>query len=69
MRLDKGMEAGVLLVQGILAGLSLASMYAVLLGGSLQSFIAAYEVQIRTKANDAGSTSRLSLLSPSKLQQ
>lgn len=46
MRLDKGLEAGVLLVQGILAGLTLASLYAVLLGDSLQNFIAAYEVQI-----------------------
>lgn len=48
MRLDKGLEAGVLLVQGILAGLTLASLYAVLLGDSLESFIAAYEVQIPT---------------------
>lgn len=48
MRVDKGLEAGVLLVQGILAGLTLASLYAVLLAGSLESFIAAYEVQIPT---------------------
>lgn len=51
MRLDKGLEAGALLVQGILAGLTLASLYAVLLEDSFESFIAAYEVQIPTTVN------------------
>ncbi|CAM9936116.1 unnamed protein product [Ectocarpus sp. 12 AP-2014] len=45
MRLNKGVEAGTLLVQGVLAGLTLASAYAMLLAESLESFVAAYEAQ------------------------
>lgn len=45
MRLNKGVEAGTLLVQGVLAGLTLASAYAMLLAESLESFVAAYEVR------------------------
>lgn len=46
MRLNKGLEAGVLLAQGVLAGLTLASMYTMALANSLQSFVAAYEVRM-----------------------
>lgn len=45
MRLNKGLEAGVLLAQGALAGLTLASMYTMALADSLVSFVAAYEVR------------------------
>lgn len=44
MRLNKGLEAGVFLVQGALAGLSLGVVYTALLAESLDSFVAAYEV-------------------------
>lgn len=45
MRLNKALEAGVILVEGILAGLSLASLYAATLAIDLESFVAAYEVR------------------------
>eukprot|EP00752_Nemacystus_decipiens_P001438 g1417.t1 len=45
MRLNKGLEAAVLLAQGVLAGLTLASMYTMVLADSLKSFVAAYEAQ------------------------
>lgn len=50
MRLNKGLEAGVLLVQGVLAGLTLASLYTMALADSLESFVAAYEVRTRLLA-------------------
>lgn len=46
MRLNKGLEAGVLLAQGVLAGLTLASIYTMALAESLESFVAAYEVRM-----------------------
>lgn len=46
MRLNKGLEAGVLLAQGVLAGLTLASIYTMALADSLESFVAAYEVRV-----------------------
>lgn len=44
MRLNRGLEAGALLVQGILTGLSLASVYTSSLAENLESFVAGYEV-------------------------
>lgn len=45
MRINRGLEAGVFLVQGVVAGLTLASMYTVALADSLEGFVAAYEVR------------------------
>lgn len=45
MRLNRGLEVGILLVQGVIAGLTLASMYTMALADSLESFVAAYEVR------------------------
>ncbi|CAM9639840.1 unnamed protein product, partial [Hapterophycus canaliculatus] len=45
MRLNKAVEAAILLVQGVLAGLTLASIYTMLLAESLESFLLAYEAQ------------------------
>lgn len=44
MGLNKGLEAGVVLVQGVLAGMTLASVYTVSLATSLEGFVADYEV-------------------------
>ncbi len=44
MRLNKGLEAIVLFVQGALAGLTLASIYMMALAENLESFVGAYEV-------------------------
>lgn len=44
MRLNKGLEATVLFVQGVLAGLTLASIYTMALADNLESFVGAYEV-------------------------
>lgn len=59
MRLNRGLEAGVLLVQGVIAGLTLASMYTMALADSLESFVAAYEVreEILTRVFCPGSPS------------
>lgn len=48
MRLNRGLEAGILLVQGVIAGMTLASMYTMALADSLESFVTAYEVRGRT---------------------
>lgn len=48
MRLDKALETVTLLVQGGLAGLTLASMFTMLLAECLESFVTAYEVCVPT---------------------
>lgn len=50
MKLNKGLEAAVLLAQGVLAGLTLASVYTMVLADSLESFVAAYEVRASSHA-------------------
>ncbi|CAM9940307.1 unnamed protein product [Scytosiphon promiscuus] len=45
MRLNKALEAAILLVQGALAGLTLASMYTMVLAESLESFVKTYQAQ------------------------
>lgn len=46
MRLSNGLEAGVVLAQGALAGLTLGSLYTMALADSLENFVAAYEVRL-----------------------
>lgn len=48
MKLNKVLEAATLLVQGAVAGLTLASMYTIVLAESLESFVTSYEVCVRT---------------------
>lgn len=51
MRLNQGLEAGALLVQGVLAGLTLASVYIVFTAEDLESFIVAYEVWLKLESS------------------
>lgn len=45
LRFNNGLEAGVILVQGVLAGLTLASLYMLSMSTDLEDFVAAYEVR------------------------
>lgn len=50
MKLNQGAEVGTLLVQGVLAGLALASVYIAWTADDLESFITSYEVRRRDQS-------------------